>query len=165
MSKFHTTAEVRAILKTAGFNARQVSVRQSSSQTYLTVVVRDPSVDVAKVKSAIKPLHTWSMDQTDYVTGQSVHVETTPEVDAALAAPYIELATELCKKVAESRETSYAIPGFQSCYLMQGHHDRVYSVNKFGADQRGHNVWVSETEDGNTDAIKQIALQISQICA
>lgn len=89
MTKFITTKELAALLKTAGWNASKVTVKCKHSQTYLTVTIRDAAVDVAAVKAFCDKHNTWSMDMSDYVSGQSIEVKTTKEVDAAHAAPFL----------------------------------------------------------------------------
>jgi hypothetical protein len=82
-----TPESLRADLKAAGWNARRVSVKQGYGHQYIDVTVRDATVDINALKAFTKKHSTWSMDQTDYVSGQSITVRTTEEVDAAHALP------------------------------------------------------------------------------
>lgn len=97
-----TPAQLRALLKSnLGLNARQVTVAKSHSSQYLDITIRDASVDVAAVEAFAKSFATWTMDETDYVSGQSVSVKTTEAVDDSHAAPFMTAAA----KVAEYAET------------------------------------------------------------
>lgn len=101
-NQFLETKEVAALLKqNLGLNARKVTVSARNSTTYLTVTVRDASVDLAAVTAFCKSLDSWSMDQTDYVTGQSISVATTPLVDAAHAAPFMAEAVAIAQKISD----------------------------------------------------------------
>lgn len=93
-------AALRVLLKNnLGLNARKVTVREGHSRQYLTITIRDASVDRNAVKAFASTFSTWHMDNTDYVTGQSISVETTREVDAIHAAPYIEEIKAAMEKV------------------------------------------------------------------
>ncbi len=86
-----TPGQLRALLKNSlKLNARQTTVSKSHSQQYLEITIRDATVNIPQVQQFARMFHTWSMDNTDYCCGQSVHVHTTAEVDAIHAAPWIE---------------------------------------------------------------------------
>ena len=92
--------ELRGLLKqTLGLNARKVSVSARHSTQYLTVTVRDASVDLKALERFCASLNTWSMDETDYVSGQSINVTTTREVDEAHAAPFLEEAAKIAAEL------------------------------------------------------------------
>lgn len=89
-SEWTTPTELRALLKSElGLNAKQVTVSKRGSIEYLTLTVRDPLVDLLAVTEWAAQFNTWTMDETDYCEGQSLHVETTKEVDRAHAAPWM----------------------------------------------------------------------------
>jgi hypothetical protein len=89
--KSTTPAELRTLLKSElGLNSQQVTVAKSHSNQYLEITVRDSRVHLPTVEKFAAKYNTWSMDVTDYVTGQSVTVKTTDEVDDAHAAPWME---------------------------------------------------------------------------
>lgn len=99
--------ELRALLKNnLGLNARQVSVSSKHGTQYLKITIRDARVDVHAVKEFAKSLNTWEMDVTDYVTGQSIEVTTSDEVDDAHAAPFLDLAREIAQAATDMPERS-----------------------------------------------------------
>jgi len=88
--------DIRNLLKqNLGLNSKQVSVSKGHSTQYMKLTVRDASVELAKVEAFARALDTWNMDVTDYVTGQSLTVETSEEVDAIHRAPFIAKVHEL----------------------------------------------------------------------
>lgn len=91
---------LRVLLKqNLGLNARKVTVSARSSTQYLNVVIRDSAVDVKAVKAFCASHSTWSMDQTDYCSGQSIRVVITDEVIKAHAAPFMAEAAEIALKL------------------------------------------------------------------
>lgn len=97
-----STVQIAALLKSnLGLTRRQVSVAAPNSRTYVTITVRDAAVDLAAVRAFAATLHTWTMDQADYCEGQSVHVRTTKDVDAAHAAPFL---AEIIQAVERSQD-------------------------------------------------------------
>jgi len=107
--EYITPAQLRALLKSnLGLNARQVTVAKGHGLQYLDVTIRDAAVDVAAVEAFAKTFNTWNMDQTDYVTGQSITVGTTAAVDAAHAAPFMEAALKLAEYAEGMKETGVA---------------------------------------------------------
>ena len=88
-----------------GLNSRQVSVRKSTcGLRYLDLTVRDPGVDVSKVHEFANAISTWKMDEGDNVSGQSISVFTSPEVDKAHAAPFIEEVMRSVETLVANRE-------------------------------------------------------------
>jgi hypothetical protein len=55
---------------------------------YLVITILDPSVDFDAVELFAKTFDTFRMDETDYVTGQSVEVVLSDKVRETLAACY-----------------------------------------------------------------------------
>jgi hypothetical protein len=161
--KFLSTAEVRAILKSAGFNARQVTVKSGSSDTYITAMVRDPKVNVAKVKAVIAPYHTWHMDNTDYVTGQSIRVEVSPEVRDTQAAPYVEAAKKaLAEKFNPEITGSNNIEGFPGVYLMGDLRDgRIWNSKN---DEHSNLIWLMDGPESR-DAIQGVSRALAGMVA
>lgn len=102
-NEFTTPAALQALLKAnLGYNSRQVTARKTHSLTWLEIIIRDPKVDIAKVKAFAAPFDTSHTDVTDYHSGQSVRVETTKEVDDAHAALFME---EIKAAIAKAYET------------------------------------------------------------
>ncbi len=89
----------RLLLNNLGLNRSQATVRKSSGMQYLVITIHDPRVDILAVEDFAKSLDTWTMDQTDYVSGQSVNVRTTQKVDdmhrAKFLAPVADIMDEL----------------------------------------------------------------------
>ena len=145
---------LRALLKTnLGLNSKQVSVSKRSGLQYLKITIRDAGVDVAKVREFAKSLNTWSMDQTDYVEGQSVDVLTTKEVDEIHAAPYLEeirVAVFLCGENGWERLSTGAI---------LHRHDRYFWVSK--DSKRGSNYYASDVLNGHEYAFRGLALDMA----
>jgi len=138
-----------------GLNARQVTVSKSSSIQYLRVTIRDAAVDIKAVKSFAKALDTWTMDQTDYCEGQSVHVDTTREVDDAHASPFIAEIERLVPQLSE-----YGGVKLSTGAVLWGY-DRDFYVSREGS--RGPNVWAPEVRAGKDWAIRSLALQAARI--
>lgn len=105
-------SEIRGLLKqNLGYTAKQVSVRARHSSQYVTITIRDASVDIARVEAFAKSLSTWSMGMDDVVTGQSIDVTTTREVDAAHAAPFLEEAFQIAFELTEAGRVKTASNG------------------------------------------------------
>ncbi len=103
---------VRALLKqNLGYTARQVSVSCRHSRQYLTITIRDASVDIARVEAFAGSLETWSMATDDVVTGQSFEVTTSSEVDKAHAAPFIDEAFDIALGLIEPGQFKTASNG------------------------------------------------------
>jgi hypothetical protein len=111
-NKWIEAPELRGLLKqTLGLNARKVSVSARHSTQYLTVTVRDASVDLKAVEKFCASLNTWTMDQTDYVSGQSINVTTTREVDEAHAAPFHAEASKIAAELEAPGQWTIASNG------------------------------------------------------
>ena len=158
-----TPAELRGILKEKlGLNARKVSVSSSRGcgNQYLTVTVRDAAVDIAAVSRAVSEFNTWHMDMTDYVTGQSISVKTTAEVDEAHAAPFIPAIKALLPRLAEIKgcEILEVMPGVLLDYENGGN-----AYVRDGKGERGQNVYAWDLVNGKDYAIEALAKHIHQI--
>lgn len=157
-----TTADLRALLKSKlGYNAKQVSAKCRHSQQYLDLTIRDAGVDVAAVTAFAATLDSWSMDQTDYCTGQSVNVSTTGEVDAIHAAPFIEEAKSAVAKIMASANacgTKLA----NGKYLWKNDHE-YYVLSDLNGGKRGCYIQSYEVENGTQWAIAALALQIARV--
>lgn len=133
MSSFLTTAEIRSILKKAGFKANQVSVKAPHGNQYVTVTVRDAEVKVSAVENALKGTNTWNMDQTDYVTGQSVHVEISREVRtihaASVADKVIKATTALGALVSDPEKFNQGVE-------IEGTPFYMFMAADFGSEKR-----------------------------
>lgn len=104
-----TPAQLRALLKSnLGLNARQVTVAKGHGLQYLDITIRDASVDLAAVEAFAKSFNTWNMDETDYVSGQSLDVKTTREVDDSHAAPFMTAAAKVAEYAEGMAETGCA---------------------------------------------------------
>jgi hypothetical protein len=157
---FFTTAELRQLLKqNLGLNARQVTVSGRNSITYLTITVRDASVDVAKVKEFAKSCDTWKCDQSDYCSGQSINVETTKEVDAIHAAPFVAEISATVKKMQDGG-TGCGDKLSTGAFLWR--QDREYYVGRMDGN-RGCYVWRADVDAFQPWAITALALQMSRI--
>lgn len=105
-------SEIRTLLKkNLGYTSRQVTVSARHSRQYVTVTVRDASVDLARVESFRKSLDTWSMAQDDVVSGQSIEVRTTSEVDAIHAAPFVDEAAKIAFELTQPGQWKNATNG------------------------------------------------------
>lgn len=165
-SNNHTTpAELRALLKqTLGINARQVSVSKGHSYTWLTITVRDASVDLEAVKAFASPFDTSQTDVTDYHTGQSVEVTTTKEVDAVHAAPHVEDI---------KRAIAVIVSGSQGCGVQLANGKYLWRSAERGGDyyvlrdlngvHRGCYIWGADVEQGTNWAIEALALQAARV--
>jgi hypothetical protein len=152
-----SAADLRALIKqTLGYNQRQVTVRGESSQ-YLKIIVRDAAVDVAAVEQLAKGLHTWSMAIDDYVTGQSVHVSTTAEVDAAHAAPFVAVIRETIARILAGGSNQIEA-GF---FLM--HHDRDAYIWDSEANRHSVRVWAPSIASLDERSIQHLALRFGQM--
>lgn len=155
-NQWTTTQELRSLLKTnLGLNSRQVSVSKGHSTQYLTITIRDACVNIAKVKEFAKSFNTWNMDITDCVTGQSIEVKTTDEVDVIHAANFIE---EI-KATIPFCEVGSGQPLSNGCVLWldkQGFY--------VGRDQkRMHYIYEFDVRKGTDWAIQGLALQVARI--
>lgn len=107
-----TPAEIRSLLKNnLGYTSKQVSVSARHSRQYLTMTVRDASVDLERVRRFRKSLDTWSMAQDDVATGQSIEVRTTSEVDAIHAAPFVDEAATIAFELTQPGQIKVAKNG------------------------------------------------------
>lgn len=157
-----TTADLRALLKSQlGLNSRQVTAKCRHSQQYLDLIIRDASVDVAAVQAFAAGLDTWSMDNTDYCSGQSVNVSTTSEVNAIHAAPFLDEARAAVAKIV-SGEVGCGTQLANGKYLWktdQGY----YVMRELNGRERGQYVFAWDAENGTEWAISAIALQIARV--
>lgn len=147
-----TTQELRSILKKSGFNSRQVSVKQNSSLTYLTVTIRDAKVTVESIKSVTSQYNTWHMDNTDYVTGQSINVVLSDEVKDMLADAQLDFVTSL----ATPEDSSGNRVGDLTFWNCDGY---VYFTKKGESGSRNGKVSVLDFEMRTPWAIRSLALQ------
>jgi hypothetical protein len=149
---------LRALLKTnLGLNARKVTVSTRSSIQYLTITIRDASVDVQAVKALAASLYTWSMAVDDYVSGQSVTVEITESVKAALAAPFIEEIKRVAPTVARQSGESLST----GAILWLG--DQGFHIERCDGGKRGTYVWEHDVLAGTEWAVAKLAFDASQI--
>jgi len=154
-----STAQVRALIRqNLGYNNKQVSVSQRHSLQYLTVTVRDPKVDLARVIEFADHLDTWTMDQSDYCEGQSLNVQTTDEVDAAHAAPFIEEIK--AKAAALSTDTNGRAFSLSNGKMLHKSDQGYYVTN---GDQRGTYIWPHDVERGSQYAIASLAKQAARV--
>lgn len=161
-SQFVTPVQLRLLLKTnLGLNARQVSVCKGSSLTYLTVTVRDPSVDVEEVRKFVSTFNTWNMDNTDYVTGQSVHVETSREVDQAHAAPFLaEIATATAALLAGEPNTVHVLSNGKRLWRSDG---EFHVVRDADCSARGTYIREYNVAARDAWALEALALQMARV--
>lgn len=149
-------ATLRVLLKqNLGYSARQVTVAMNGSTGYIRITVRDPAVDVNKVKAFAASFHTWKMGMDDYVSGQSVRVTTTGEVDTAHAAPYL---AEIRKVLAGYKDSEGAIlsTGAALCASSQG-----FYVCK--GDARGQYVSDYDAREGRDSAVHALAVSVARL--
>jgi len=103
-STFTDPKALRALLKSnLGLNARQVTVAKGSTTRWLTITIRDASINIAAVFSFAKQFDTMTIDQTDYCEGQSVDVHLTSEVRDALAAPFLQEVRDAAKTLESGK--------------------------------------------------------------
>lgn len=153
---FYTTKEISQRIKAVtGYNSKQCSVKSGSSLRYVTVTVRDPKVDVAVVEEAVKAMHTWVMAPDDCVRGQSITVETTPEVDDIHAEPFILSVTgaEFPENVGGAVEV---VPGV---YLVNDGHNCFISDLGYN---RGQYVFTRDYLIREKWAVRRLAIQVYQ---
>lgn len=149
-----TAKELRAELKAKlGLNAKKVSCSTGSSNQYLTIWIRDASVDIKQVEEFVKQFNTWTMDMSDYVEGQSIYVKTTGEVDAIHAAPYINEIKDMIPKMIENQGIQLSTGAFLFC---EQHEVYVCRDQKRGCYIRRYNV-------NEPYSIEALALQMSKI--
>ena len=111
-STFLDTAEIRALVKkNLGYTSKQISVSARHSRQYVTMTVRDATVDLDRVEHFRKSLDTWIMAIDDCVTGQSIEVCTTSEVDAIHAAPFVEEAAQIAFELTQPGQWKRASNG------------------------------------------------------
>ena len=151
-----TPETLRALLKSnLGLNARKVSVRQGSSIRYLTIVVRDPSVDVAAVEAFANHFYTWTMDNTDYCEGQSVSVDLSDGVHAAFVARFKdEILASLDEAKAQGGKT------LSNGKLLR-HSWHGYHVEN--GEKRGTYVQDFDVDRRTPWAVDALALQAAQV--
>ncbi len=155
MSTFKTTAEIRQILKAAGINSKRASVAARHSLTYVTITVRDHTA-LAATKAAVKGLNTWSMDNTDYVEGQSVTVTLSDEAREAISAPFV--ATVEAAAIPEMNSGNEILPGVILWNTQQG----VY-VSKSNSQERRPYVCAFDIEAKPPWAISRLAFNIAEL--
>ena len=156
-----TPAELRAKIKTElGYNARQVTVSCGSSHTYLRIHVRCPKVDTKRVEELAASLHTWTMDQSDYCEGQSVHVEETAEVRRHRAAPFLAEITAALTALAADKELS-SVSLSTGAYLFRS--DRDIYVCRPSNNARGHGVWAHSALALDASCVTTLALQAARV--
>lgn len=157
-----TPAALRVLIKeNLGYNARQISVRRRSSNQYLEIVVRDASVNLPAVEAFAAKLATWSIDNTDYCTGQSVHVETTREVNDLHAAPFIE-EIKTAVKVILTPDNGTGTKLSNGKWLWKS--DQGYWVTaELNGGKRGCYIWPFDVETGTDWAISALALQMARV--
>lgn len=158
-SDWLTTAQIRAMLKNnLGLNSRQVTVSKRHSQQYLDITIRDAAVAVAKVQEFAKSLSTWTMDNTDYCSGQSINVSTTGEVDAIHAAPFLEEIKRVIPTMAPGETHGLGLSNGSVLWL--GGHQGFY----IGREQeRGSYISEHDARAGKDWAIQALALQMAKI--
>lgn len=157
-SDWLSCSEIRALLKSKlGYNARQVTVKERSSAQYLTITVRAASVDLKKVQAFAKGLDTWTMDNTDYCEGQSIHVVTTSEVDAIHAAPFIPTIIEAVKRMDSDSSNEIAAGKF----LMIDEREAYIYDSKTG--NRTTYCWAPDVMRLEPRAITHLALRYSRL--
>lgn len=158
-NKWIEPAELRALLKTnLGLNARQVTVKKDSSLRYLSIIIRDAGVDIGKVKQFAKGFSTWSMDMTDYVTGQSVNVYLTREVEDALAAPFLQVIEAAA--LPGDRAGLEILPGFMIWNI-----DGWVHLSARGSQDRTTNVGLFDVKMKTPWAIRSLALNLALLKA
>jgi copper chaperone CopZ len=161
MSKHMTTDEIRELIKkTTGYNSRQVSVKAPHSMTYVKVTVRDPKVDIAKVKEAVQPHNTWRMDETDYCEGQSITVETSSEVDEAHAQPFIQTITDVVKEAIASGSEAFCKKLKEDVWFQMDDRDAWIVNTKTGF--RSCACWAPSVRKMDKDSIVHLALRFGR---
>jgi len=166
LTSWRSAKEVANLLKEAGWNSSKVSVKAPRLQ-YVTVTVRDASVDVAAVKEFCDNLDTWSMGLDDVASGQSITVQTTEAVNMAHAAPFVETikkaASALAKLVDEEGDSdnqSVAIDGFQNTWLfLRG--NRVSLINT-RTNKSSSEHWAQNILTLKEDSINFLALSLAR---
>lgn len=157
-SDFIQPKSLRALLKQSlGLSSRKVSVSKGSSITYLTITVRDASVDLQAVKDFAARLSTWSMSIDDCCTGQSISVEIPREVKASLAAPFIEEIKRVAPTVrmdSGERLSTGAI-----LWLT----DQGFHISRPDTQKRGTYIWSHDVLLGAEWAVSKLAFDASQI--
>lgn len=150
-----TPAELRALLKAnLGLNARQVSVKQNSSSCYLTITIRDASINVSTVEKFAKSFHTWHMDMSDYVTGQSISVALSDEVRETLASQTRHVI-EACE-IPEKNQGHEIIPGIM---IWTSNNDTY--IERRSDRKRSPNVWTNQLAMKCESTIKYLALHLA----
>jgi hypothetical protein len=150
-----TPAELRTLLKAnLGLHAKQVSVKQGHSLCYLTITIRAASVNVAAVEQFAKTFNTWSMDMTDYVTGQSVDVVLSDEVREALAAPFIPVIESAT--LPDDRQGTEIVPG-----VMLWNVDRNCYLSSRTSSDRSQNVWTQDLAMKSPCTVRRLALSLA----
>ena len=160
-SDFLSTVELASLLRAnLGLNSRKVTVAKRSSLTYVDVTVRDPSVDLRAVTAFCASLDTWSMDQTDYCTGQSISVKTTREVDVEHAAPHLsEIRAKVAALFADGLNVGLELSNGKLIWLRDG---EIYVTSSSGVE-RGCYIRVSDLRAGSDWAFEALALQMARV--
>lgn len=158
-----TTEQLRVLLKNnLDLNARKVSVSRRSSNRYLSITIRDASVDIKAVEDFAAKFNTWTMDNTDYVEGQSIDVSTTREVDAAHAAPFV---VEILAKIATAKSNLGQTLANGSMLWLDEQGFYISSGVKHASSgfKRMSYIYESDARAGTDWAIHRLALQASRI--
>jgi hypothetical protein len=153
-----TAPQLRQMLREAlKLNSRQITVSGGpGTRRYLIITVRDAAVDLAAVKQFAAQLSTWEMDMTDYVTGQSVSVESSKEVNAAHAAPFRAEIARSIPLVQGGGGLVLSNGTVLWCDEVQG-----YFITR---DQvRGCYIWKSDADRLATYAVEALALQMARL--
>jgi len=152
-------AELRALLKlNLGLNARQVSVSKRHSLQYLTVTIRDASVNIKMVEDFSSKFSTWTMDNTDYVEGQSISVELSDEVKDSLAAQ--KRATVESSEIPAPNQLLEIVEGIYLCS------DSSYTWLERKSDyKRTSGVWTNDLAMKRESTINHLALQLALLTA
>jgi hypothetical protein len=146
---------LRALLKqNLGLNTRKVSVKKRSSNTFLAITILDPSVDFAAVKRFAKQFDTFSMDNTDLATGQSVDVELSDKVRTALAVCY-RFQIENCP-IPERNQGHEIAPGITMWNI-----DNEVWLERRSDRKRSGRVLTSELKIKARSSVDHLAVQLA----
>jgi len=157
-SEYIEPAALRTLLKAnLGLSARKVTVSARNSINYLTITIRDASVDIQAVRDLAASLSTWSMAIDDYVSGQSINVELTEEVKTALAGPLLEEIKRVSAKVVLNQGEGLSTGAV--LWLT----DQGFYIARSATGKRGTYIWQHDVRAGSEWAIAKLALDASQI--
>ena len=152
-------AELRKLLKqNLKLNARQVSVRKSSSNRYLVITIRNEGVNADAVRQFAASFNTWQMSMDDSVSGQSIHVEISQEVRDAIAARHTPAAIAAAHNLPEDRSGNEIAPGI----ILWNLNGRLHLSRKRD-DRRSLEVWAQDVALCRDYAIKALALAIAYV--